>query len=205
MKLGTNIRYLRQQKNMTQDQLADFLGVSYQAVSKWETDANSPDISLLPKIAKFFEVSLDTLFSENITTVSEVFEEIQDDDIIRVVQLRGKQILKVDRTFSPDNPPIEIRFPRNCNDRTQYFKVEIFGHVIADGSINGDVVCHQSIQCSQINGDLRVDGDIKVHEINANTISCQNITDCYHLTAKSISCQGNIICNQADQKNSNSL
>ena len=50
MEIGKNIKYLRQQKNMTQDQLADYLGVSYQAVSKWETGANSPDIGLLPSL-----------------------------------------------------------------------------------------------------------------------------------------------------------
>ena len=111
MQIGHNIKYLRQQKSISQDTLAEHLGISYQAVSKWENGVNAPDISLLPAIAKFFGVSMDTLFSENISAMAEVFEEIADDDVIRVVQLRGKQILKVSRTLSPDAPPIEIAFP----------------------------------------------------------------------------------------------
>ena len=95
MTVGSNIKYLRQRKNITQAQLAEQLCVSYQAISKWETDANAPDISLLPQIAKFFGVSIDTLFSENISDISEVYEQIQDDDVIRIVQMRGKESLIV--------------------------------------------------------------------------------------------------------------
>ena len=76
-----------------------------------------------------------------------------------------------------------IAFPHNCNDRTQYFKVEVCGHIIADSSINGDVVCHQSIQSSTINGDVKSDGNIKVNELNAQKIPCNNITDCSQLVA----------------------
>ena len=46
--LGNQIKYFRQQKQVKQDELAEYLGVSYQAVSKWETGASDPDISLLP-------------------------------------------------------------------------------------------------------------------------------------------------------------
>lgn len=199
MKIGNNIKYLRQQNKLTQEQLADRLGVSYQAVSKWETNANTPDISLLPQIAALFDVSIDMLFSEDISADISAchgdFREIKDDDVIRVVQMRGREILKVTPSFSPDNPPIEIAFPRNCNDRTQYFKVEVFGHVMCDSSINGDVVCHRSIQCATINGsDIRAEGDIKVNEINSShgKLICNNITDCHHLECTSIECAGNV-------------
>ena len=60
--LGNQIKYFRQQKQVKQDQLAEYLGVSYQAVSKWATGASDPDISLLPKLAIFFGVSIDELF-----------------------------------------------------------------------------------------------------------------------------------------------
>lgn len=196
MKIGNNIKYLRQQRNITQSQLAEHLGVSSQAVSSWETNVNAPDICLLPQIAKFFGVSLDTLFSENISTVAEVFEQIEDDDVIRIVQLRGKKILKVDRTFSQDNPPIEIAFPRNCNDRTQYFKVEIWGHILCDASINGDVICHNSLKCNEINGEVRSEGDINVHVINSQKINCKNIVNANQIVADNINCTGDISCNQ---------
>ena len=63
MNIGNNIKQLRQQKKLTQEQVAEKLGVSYQAVSKWENNANTPDITLLPKIAELFGISIDALFS----------------------------------------------------------------------------------------------------------------------------------------------
>ena len=56
-----NIRRLRKQRSLTQEALADFLGVSFQAVSKWERCESYPDIELLPAIAGFFGVSTDYL------------------------------------------------------------------------------------------------------------------------------------------------
>lgn len=47
MNIGTKIRELRRARDLTQDELAELLGVSYQAVSKWETGAACPDLSLI--------------------------------------------------------------------------------------------------------------------------------------------------------------
>lgn len=60
--LGTNIKILRKQMNLTQEQLAEALNISSQAVSKWETHISYPDITLIPSIADFFGVSIDFLF-----------------------------------------------------------------------------------------------------------------------------------------------
>lgn len=60
--IGKQIKYYRQQKQIKQEELADYLGVSYQAVSKWETGASVPDIALLPQISVYFGVSIDELF-----------------------------------------------------------------------------------------------------------------------------------------------
>lgn len=58
---GKRLKTLRKSVDITQEQLADALGISYQAVSKWETGSGLPDISLLPGIAEFFGVSTDWL------------------------------------------------------------------------------------------------------------------------------------------------
>ena len=59
--IGESIRRGRKQKGMTQETLAEALGVSAQAVSKWENDVSCPDISLLPSLAEKLEISLDEL------------------------------------------------------------------------------------------------------------------------------------------------
>ena len=61
--LGKRIGMLRRQKGLKQDELADKLGVSPQAVSKWENDQTCPDISLLPRLADILGVSVDELLS----------------------------------------------------------------------------------------------------------------------------------------------
>lgn len=65
IKLGEKIRSLRKQKNISQEVLAQYLGVSFQAVSKWENGDNLPDVTMIPAIASFFDVSTDELFDFN--------------------------------------------------------------------------------------------------------------------------------------------
>ena len=61
MDIGNKILFLRKNKGVTQEQLAQTLGVSNQAVSKWESGQCFPDIQLLPDIARYFNVSSDEL------------------------------------------------------------------------------------------------------------------------------------------------
>jgi len=63
--IGENIKKLRNEKQVTQEQLAEHLCISYQAVSKWENSVTTPDIFLLPTIAEYFEVPIDELFKTN--------------------------------------------------------------------------------------------------------------------------------------------
>lgn len=60
-KLAKNINRYRKEKGLTQDGLAQYLGVTFQAVSKWENEQAMPDITLLPEISKVLEVSVDKL------------------------------------------------------------------------------------------------------------------------------------------------
>ena len=61
--LGNKIRMLRKNKGMTQEELAEVLLVSSQAVSKWETHVSIPDVELLPVIARYFGITMDELFN----------------------------------------------------------------------------------------------------------------------------------------------
>lgn len=61
-RLGDNIARHRRLRGLTQDALGDLLGVSAQAVSKWERQLACPDITLLPAIARLFGITIDELF-----------------------------------------------------------------------------------------------------------------------------------------------
>lgn len=73
--LGTKISDLRKARKMTQDELADEMGVSSQAVSKWENDLSIPDLPILIQLAEYFHVTLDDLVREKEKTVELVAEE----------------------------------------------------------------------------------------------------------------------------------
>lgn len=62
MSFAENLRRIRKNQNITQEQMSDLLSVSRQAISKWESGAGYPDIEKLPMIAKALNVSLDYLF-----------------------------------------------------------------------------------------------------------------------------------------------
>ncbi|CUH93441.1 helix-turn-helix domain-containing protein [Herbinix luporum] len=61
--IGNRISQSRKEKGITQEEMAERLGVTPQAVSKWENDISYPDILLLPKIAEILDVSVDVLLS----------------------------------------------------------------------------------------------------------------------------------------------
>ena len=61
MSIGTKIKQLRRERGITQEQLAEYLGITPRAVSQWECERTSPDISQLPLLANYFDVSADYL------------------------------------------------------------------------------------------------------------------------------------------------
>ena len=82
-----SLKRLRKERDLTQEMLAAFLGVSFQAVSKWERGESYPDIELLPEIAKYFGVTVDDLLGVNraenelkIQSIIEEFDNLTDED-----------------------------------------------------------------------------------------------------------------------------
>ncbi len=99
IQLAANIQKFRKAKALTQTELAEKLGVTFQAVSKWENAQSMPDITLLPLLADIFECHIDELFSREVKT--EVHYDHcsefpwHDDNIIRGVVCFGRKILQV--------------------------------------------------------------------------------------------------------------
>ncbi|MBE6641394.1 MAG: helix-turn-helix transcriptional regulator [Ruminococcaceae bacterium] len=94
---GENVRRLRIERGMTQEGLAEFLGVSFQAVSKWERGETVPDLFMLPVIALFFGVTTDYLLGldkseqekeiqEYIDLYSKLWQEAKYEDVLKCMK-----------------------------------------------------------------------------------------------------------------------
>ena len=165
-------------------------------MSKWESAQCCPDISLIQKLADIFEISIDELFGREpfINDICGQFP-LRDDDILRVVVARGKRVMLVDDI----DKTIDITFPKNCNETTrQYFKVEVFGNISCDGSINGDVISHGIIECNQINGDVKnCEGDIECQgDINGSANANGSIS-CGKSISGGVQCGNSVACGQS--------
>ena len=76
MNIGTNLQFLRRQQKITQEHLAERLGVSRQTVSRWESGEVIPELSKLVELCEVFSCKLDALVREDLTAHSGVYSEI---------------------------------------------------------------------------------------------------------------------------------
>ena len=86
--LGRVLSENRRRKGVTQDELAEFMGVSKAAVSKWETESTYPDILLLPRLAAYFDL-LDAWFDSALTG-NPAFDSLADDPRFQAMTERLK-------------------------------------------------------------------------------------------------------------------
>lgn len=86
MEIGKKIRNERKRRNVSQQELANYLNISRQAVSRWENDASSPDLNTLILIAKYFDISLE-YFAEKEMELDkhEVYKQKTRDDILKEI------------------------------------------------------------------------------------------------------------------------
>lgn len=77
MSLGNNISFLRKQKKLTQEQLADRMHVTRQTVSRWESDEVVPELDRLVEMCGIFACKLDALVREDLSDQSEIYSEIK--------------------------------------------------------------------------------------------------------------------------------
>jgi transcriptional regulator with XRE-family HTH domain len=82
MSIGTTIKKLRRERDITQEQLAEYIGITSRAISQWECDRTAPDISQLPALANIFEVSADQLLGIDVDNkekrIQSLFNEADD-------------------------------------------------------------------------------------------------------------------------------
>lgn len=90
MTLGEKIAIQRKELNYTQEQLADFLGVSRQSISKWESDIAYPETEKLIELGKLFDCSMDYLLKEEVIEKGDVQTSILTQISRKVVNLKNK-------------------------------------------------------------------------------------------------------------------
>lgn len=102
--VGKKIAALRKEKGMTQDEIAEKLNVSPQAVSKWENDISYPDIMLLPKIAQLLDTTVDDLLSSEPKKETMLVEKSKrksiDDMILKIIVNDKDEKVKVNIPMS---------------------------------------------------------------------------------------------------------
>lgn len=117
MNIGKTIADYRKAANMTQSEVADQLGVTYQAVSKWERDESLPDITMLPKIADLFDISIDTLLrgsfemkeEKEVETAKQIIEEATESEAVKDAEPKEETDL-TDTIFNEVEHDIEDTF-----------------------------------------------------------------------------------------------
>ena len=105
MRIGNKIKELRKARGITQEQLASAIGISFQAVSKWENGITFPDIVLAPTLASYFGISMDELFDYDAEkTADEVMEIVRTTWPLRKSDpKKGKRILYDALKCYPEN------------------------------------------------------------------------------------------------------
>jgi DNA-binding XRE family transcriptional regulator len=166
MTLGDKIACYRKNMNITQDALAQQLGVTNQAVSKWESDQCCPDVMLLPKIADIFSVSLDELFGrESSQKRSALDPQWPDDNILRVLMYVGNRLV--------GSGPIKEGY-QYTYEGTVDGVISCTG--IACGDVMGNVDAGQSVSCGNVYGSVDAGTDVRCGDVYGSVDAGLNIT-----------------------------
>lgn len=109
--IGENIKRLRLERDLTQEALAEFLGVTFQSISKWERGESYPDITLLPAISGFFGVSIDELMGVNkAQDEEELLKLLEEYDSLRWDVDRKWKTLDKLREKYPTDYRVQVRY-----------------------------------------------------------------------------------------------
>ena len=203
--MGARILRRRKEKGLTQEALANLLGVSNQAVSKWESDICCPDIALLPLLADTLEMSLDELFGRESKAaaapendqVLPVAAELpwEDDDSVHAVLFQGHRLLlpKAGSLFRRDRydeirKSVELHFSGTVQDIYSDFSV-----VCADSAISGSVRAGSSVTCADVGGSVTASDGVRCGSIGGDVQAGDSVT-CSGGVRGSVRAGDNVTC-----------
>ena len=188
---------LRKELSMTQEQLAQELGITAQAVSKWETGQSYPDITLLPKLAEVFHVRVDELLG----VVPQPDEEAEENDAsgsrlelpwdddphtIHAVLFAGHTLIGAQGvTDCPEASRITFEYEGPALNIDSVFSVSC-------GDVTGNVQAGGSVNCDDVSGDVKTGGSVTCDAVEGNvasggSVNCDNVTG-------SVTATGSVTC-----------
>ncbi len=196
MTIGNIIASYRKKLGITQEALAQQLDVTNQAVSKWESDLSCPDVTLLPRLADIFDISIDELFGREpkvapaapIAAQAPIFISHlpwNDDDTLYAVLYKGHQLMKTqglgsarvanEITFKYDGPVLNIHshFSVECGNVTGY--VDAGGRVEC-GNVGGYVDAGGRVECGNVEGSVDAGSRVDCHDVGGNIDAGSSIT-----------------------------
>ena len=173
MMLGKQIAYYRKEWGLTQEALANRLGVTNQAVSKWESDQSCPDVQLLPALADIFHISMDALFGRE--AVQPVIDDLPwgDDEALRAVFYIGRRLQKHGRLdfYQQEKQSVEFRFTGAALNVYSDFSVVCENCVISGGVQAGD-----SVTCGDVAGSVHAGDDVNCGNVGGNVAAGDGVT-----------------------------
>ncbi len=191
--IGENIRSLRKSRDISQETIANEVGVSVQAVSKWETGQSLPDVGLLPVIADFFGVSIDSLFfGEEASVKSSI--SLPHDNVLYIVQVKNGRVLGKDN-WSRNNP-IKLAINNNSEriNNSDRIDIRIWGNAEIDGDISGNVEAGDGVNCGSVGGNINAGDGVICGSVGGNInagdgVICGSVGGCVN-AGDGINCGG---------------
>jgi len=136
MNIGNNIKKLRREREITQEQLAEYLNISVSAISQWECNKTAPDISLLAPLANIFEVSADVILGIDIDTKEKKIDEIYMsayNDSVAGYRERAAETLKKGLAEYPDSYKLMLACAPSGNDEASLREAASIYQKVIDG------------------------------------------------------------------------
>ena len=177
MSLGKTIQKLRKEKGLTQNELADKLFVSYQAVSQWENENTNPDVSIIPLIADALDVSIDELFGhKKEENINEINIKDYTDETLYILLVEGNKLRKlIDYKETQKNyKDIQFEVSGNIKDIYSHFSVKV------EGDVSGSIYAGDGVACENVGGNINAGDGIACGNVTGNVtagdgIACGNI------------------------------
>ena len=164
--LGNAIAHYRKKLGLTQEQLAQRLDVTNQAVSKWETDQCCPDVAVLPRLADIFDISLDALFGRPEKTAQPAAFPWENDKKLHIAVFEGHHLLASnekknrDCTVTFDGPVRDVHCLCNLYCDGVGGDVNAGGYVECSG-VEGNVNAGGYVECAGVEGDVNAGGYVE--------------------------------------------